>query len=146
MAYLLGDQRFKIRILIENHIGEDGHHDEMREVIAAALIKTRYVQYDFQVIFQGPGENVDRLRVPERRLLVTPAVEIKLNERQKRIIQQVLVAGSVTRRWCVAQFKIANDTAGRDLKGLTEMGLLDTEGKGRAVSYVLPIPAKSTDN
>jgi len=100
----------------------------------------------FQVIFQGPGDNIERLRVPEKRLLVTPAVEAKLNERQKRIIQQVLVAGSVTRRWCVAQFKIANDTAGRDLKGLTEMGLLDTEGKGRAVSYVLPIPAKSTDN
>jgi len=76
----------------------------------------------------------------------TPAMVAKLNERQKRTMQQVLVAGSVTRRWCVAQFKIANDTAGLDLKGLTEVGLLDTEGKGRAVSYVLPIPAKSTDN
>ncbi len=97
----------------------------------------------FQVIFQGPGENIERLRIPEKRLLVTPSVEAKLNERQKRIIQQVLMAGSVTRRWCVAQFKVANDTAGRDLKGLTDMGLLDAEGKGRAVSYVLP---KSTDN
>ena len=97
----------------------------------------------FQVIFQGPGENIERLRVPEKQLLVTPSVEAKLNERQKRIIQQVLMAGSVTRRWCVAQFNVANDTAGRDLKGLTDMGLLDAEGKGRAVSYVLP---KSTDN
>lgn len=97
----------------------------------------------FQVIFQGPGENIERLRVPEKRLLVTPSVEAKLNERQKRIIQQVLVAGSVTRRWCVAQFNVANDTAGRDLRGLTDMHLLDAEGKGRAVSYVLP---KSTDN
>ena len=100
----------------------------------------------FQVVFQGPGENIERLRVPEKRLVVTPSVEVQLNERQKRIIQQVLEAGSVTRRWCVAQFSVANDTAGRDLKGLAEMGLLDAEGKGRAVRYVLPDPTKSTDN
>jgi predicted HTH transcriptional regulator len=100
----------------------------------------------FQITFPGPYDNVERLRVPEKQRLVTRAVEAQLNERQKRIIQHVLVAGSVTRRWCVTQFKIANDTAGRDLRGLTDMGLLDTEGKGRAVSYVLPIPTKSTDN
>jgi hypothetical protein len=73
-------------------------HARLTLVIAAALIKTRYVQYDFQVIFQGWGENVERLRVPERRFRVTPAAGGQLNERQKRIIQQVLVAGSVTRR------------------------------------------------
>ena len=38
----------------------------------------------FQVTFSGPGENIERLRVPEKRLLVTPAVEAQLNERQKR--------------------------------------------------------------
>ena len=100
----------------------------------------------FQVTFPGPGENLDRIRVPVTRLIVTPAVEAKLNERQKRIIQQVLVSGSVTRRWCVTQFSVANDTAGRDLKGLADMGLLCAEGKGRAVSYVLPDSTKSTDN
>jgi len=100
----------------------------------------------FQVTFPGPGNDIERLRVPENRLLVTPSIEAKLNERQKRIIQQVLVAGSVTRRWCVEQFSVANDTAGRDLKGLADMGILSTEGKGRAVNYLLPDPTKSTDN
>ena len=100
----------------------------------------------FQVTFPGPGDNLDRIRVPVTRLIVTPAVEAKLNERQKRIIQQVLVSGSVTRRWCVTRFSVANDTAGRDLKGLADMGLLCAEGKGRAVSYVLPDPTKLTDN
>ena len=37
---------------------------------------------------------------------------------------------------------LANDTAGRDLKGLTELGLLELIGKGRAVRYVV----KTTDN
>ncbi len=100
----------------------------------------------FQITFPGPGDNIERLRVPEKRIMVTPAVEAQLSERQKQIIRQVLTAGSVTRRWCVSQFNVANDTAGRDLKGLVDLGLLIAEGKGRSVSYVLSAPEKSTDN
>ena len=40
------------------------------------------------------------------------------------------------------EFGVARDTAGRDLKGLTVLGLLELAGKGRAVHYVL----KSTDD
>jgi hypothetical protein len=29
----------------------------------------------FQVTFPGPGDNIERLQMPEKRLLVTPAVE-----------------------------------------------------------------------
>jgi predicted HTH transcriptional regulator len=100
----------------------------------------------FQVTFPGPGDNIERLRVPEKRLLVTPAVEARLNERQKQIVQHVLEAGSVTRRWCVAKFRIANDTAGRDLKALKDLGLLMIEGKARALRYVLRTTPESTDN
>ena len=91
----------------------------------------------FQVTFPGPGEDLERITVPAARLTVTPAVEAQLNERQKRILQRVLEAGSVTRRWCVEEFEVANDTAGRDLRALTELGLLATEGKARALRYVL---------
>jgi predicted HTH transcriptional regulator len=100
----------------------------------------------FQVTFPGPGDNIERLRVPEKRLLVTPAVEARLNDRQKQIVQHVLEAGSVTRRWCVAKFRIANDTAGRDLKALKDLGLLMIEGKARALRYVLRTTPESTDN
>ena len=101
----------------------------------------------FQVTFPGPGENLDRLRVPETRLTVTPAIEAQLNERQKRIIQQILQTGAVTRRWCVKEFSVVNDTAGRDLKQLTDLGLIFTQGRGRSVSYILRTTgAESTDN
>jgi predicted HTH transcriptional regulator len=101
----------------------------------------------FQIIFPGPGDDIDRLRVPETTALITPALEAQLNERQKKIIAQVYKEGFVTRGWCVAKFKVANDTAGRDLKRLTELGVLVVQGKGRAVRYVLGNPAgKSTEN
>jgi len=98
-----------------------------------------------QVTFVGPGEDVERLRVPEQQLRVTPAIEAQLNDRQRQILAHVLEEGSVTRRWCVSTFGVANDTAGRDLKSLVELGLLRLKGKGRAAHYVVP-PAESTDN
>jgi len=85
----------------------------------------------FSVTFPGPGEDLERIAVPESRLVVTPAIEAQLSERQKRILQHVLDTGSVTRRWCVAEFDVVNDTAGRDLKSLTELGLLAAEGRAR---------------
>jgi predicted HTH transcriptional regulator len=91
----------------------------------------------FVVTLPGPAGNYDRIRTPENAGgLVTPAVEAQLNERQKRIMAQVLATGAVTRGWCVSEFDVANDTAGRDLKTLTELGLLEVQGKGRAVRYV----------
>jgi ATP-dependent DNA helicase RecG len=99
----------------------------------------------FQVTFPGPGQDIDRLRVPEGRLVVTSAVEAQLNERQRRILAHALESGSVTRRWCVAECQVANDTAGRDLKALADLGLLVIEGRGRAVRYV-PRIQDSTEN
>ena len=101
----------------------------------------------FQITFPGPGDDIDRIRVPKTTVLITPALEAQLNERQKKIIAQVYKEGFVTRGWCVAKFKVANDTAGRDLKRLTELGILVAQGKGRAVRYVLGNPGgESTEN
>ena len=93
----------------------------------------------FQISFPGPGDNIERLRVPETQMLVTPSIEAQLNGRQKKILEHVIKHGSVTRRWCVAEFNVANDTAGRDLKALVDSGLLVSAGKARAVQYTLKI-------
>jgi predicted HTH transcriptional regulator len=90
----------------------------------------------FQVIFLGPGHNIERLRVPEKRLLVTPAVESKLNERQKEILAFVLTEGAVTNRWCRARFSVVYNTAYRDLQGLVDLGLIEPVGSGRSAKYI----------
>ena len=89
----------------------------------------------FQVTFPGPGENLDRIRVPETRLAVTPAMEARLNERQRKIMAQVAQAGHVTSRWCVRNLNVVKDTAHRDLVELVELGLLVRTGRGRNVAY-----------
>ena len=91
----------------------------------------------FQIILPGPGANMERIRIPEANMTVTPAVEAQLTERQKEIIKYVLGAGSVTRRWCKKVFGVSTDTARIDLKSLVEKGLLVPSGKGRSAAYVL---------
>jgi predicted HTH transcriptional regulator len=91
----------------------------------------------FQVTFPGPGDNIERLRVPKERLLVTPAVEAQLNERQKKIMVHVVNVGSVTTGWCIESFRIVRDTAHRDLVDLVNRGILVRQGSGRGVVYVL---------
>ncbi len=97
----------------------------------------------FVVTLPGPAGDYDRLMVPANAAgPITPAMEAQLNQRQKRIMEHVLSTGTVNRGWCVAEFGIANDTAGRDLKALTKIGLIVIQGKGRAARYVL----KTTDD
>lgn len=91
----------------------------------------------FQITFPGPGDNIERLRVPEKRLLVTRAVEAQLNERQKKAMREVLESGYVSSGWLVKKLGVTYDTANRDLKGLAELKLLIRQGQGRAAKYVL---------
>ncbi len=94
----------------------------------------------FQITFPGPGENIERLRVPETRLVVTRAVEAQLNERQKKALVEVLKSGFVSSGWLVKELGVTYDTANRDLKGLAELNLLMRQGLGRAARYVLREP------
>ncbi|WP_410509961.1 helix-turn-helix domain-containing protein [Methanosarcina hadiensis] len=91
----------------------------------------------FQVIFPGPGENLDCILVPEARLSVTLAIEAQLNERQKEIINYVLENGGVSSGWCRERFNVAYQTVYRDLNGLKDLGILKQEGSGRSTRYVM---------
>jgi ATP-dependent DNA helicase RecG len=91
----------------------------------------------FQVTFPGPGEDIERLRVTGEQLRVTPAVEARLNERQKEMTSLLVQGEALTSRFCEDRFRITRDTAVRDFRLLVELGLAKREGKGRSVKYVL---------
>lgn len=91
----------------------------------------------FQVTFPGPGDNIDRLHVPETKLLITPALEVKLNERQKEIVKHTVETGSVNTGWCIENMGVARDTAHRDLLGLVKWDILVRQGSGRGTFYVM---------
>jgi predicted HTH transcriptional regulator len=91
----------------------------------------------FQITFPGPGEDVERLRVPERRLLVTPAVEAQLNERQRKMLLLLVQGDELTSRKCEELFSVTRETANQDFVRLLKMGLLRKVGRGRSTHYVL---------
>lgn len=91
----------------------------------------------FQITFPGPGDNIERIRVPQGQLRVTPAVEAQLNERQKRMVSFLVEGQALTSRRCEAEFGVTRDTANRDFERLMNLGFAKQEGKGRSTRYVL---------
>ena len=90
----------------------------------------------FVVTFPGPDGNYDRLKMPEGVAGLIPAsVEAQLNERQRKIVTQVLKKGSVTSGWCRKQFGITYDTANRDLLALMKLGILERKSSGPGTRY-----------
>ena len=90
--------------------------------------------------FPGPDGNYDRLRTPtDTDRAISPAVEARLNRRQKKIMVQAQTKGAVTSGWCRKTFDVTYDTALRDLSTLVEMGLLARVGSGRTTRYELKV-------
>lgn len=94
----------------------------------------------FQVIFHGPEDNIDRIRIPEARLRVTPAIEKQLNKRQRNALKEVFESGYISSGWLLQHEDVTYDTANRDLMGLADLNILVRRGKGRATKYVLAEP------
>ena len=100
----------------------------------------------FQVTFPGPGENIERLRVPEKRLLVTPAVEAQLNDRQRKMVRWLAEGKELTSRQCAAEFSVTRPITASDFGKLVEMGLAEKVGAGRSIRYRLKGMSESLSN
>lgn len=91
----------------------------------------------FQITFSGPGENIERLRMPEQSLLVTQAVEAQLNERQRKIMALLAEGRELTSRQCEADFGVTRPVTAKDFRKLIDMGLAEKLGAGRSTRYRL---------
>jgi ATP-dependent DNA helicase RecG len=69
--------------------------------------------------------------------LVTPAIEARLNERQKRMVALLVAGEKLTSRRCEQEFGVTRDTAATDFSLLMELGLAIRQGRGRSTSYLL---------
>jgi predicted HTH transcriptional regulator len=91
----------------------------------------------FVVRLKGPGDDLDRIQLPEQISTVVPAnVEDRLTKRQKEIAEWLAAGDAVTNRECQDRFGISKVTATKDLTSLVEMGVAERTGQGRSVRYV----------
>ena len=92
----------------------------------------------FVVTLPGPSGNYDRLRPPTAAPgFITPAMEARLNERQKEMVKLLVGGEELTSRRCEDEFGITRDTAARDFALLVQLGIAEKLGKGRSVRYRL---------
>ena len=89
----------------------------------------------FQVVFPGPGDDIERLKIPDDRLRVTPAIEAELNERQRRMLKWLVEGRELTSRQCEVEFEISRTVTAGDFRKLVELGLAERIGAGRSTRY-----------
>lgn len=90
----------------------------------------------FSVTFPGPGEDMERITVPESRLVVTPAIEAQLTERQKKMAAALASGEELTSRRCQQEFEVTRETVSKDFAVLVDLGLAVKQGEGRSTRYV----------
>jgi predicted HTH transcriptional regulator len=92
----------------------------------------------FIVTLAGPNGNYDRLKVPEGATgLISPAVEARLNERQKDMVGRMARGEELTSRACQRRYKVSAQALNRDFQKLVSLDLAKVVGSGRSVRYVL---------
>jgi len=91
----------------------------------------------FQVTFPGPAENLDRLRLPETQLRVTPAIEARLNTRQKDMVKRLVSGEELTSRKCQEIYNLSPQAVFKDFNELISLGIARKIGLGRSTRYVL---------
>jgi predicted HTH transcriptional regulator len=89
----------------------------------------------FQVTFPGPGENIERIRVPETRLSVTPAVEAQLSERQADMARRLVSGEDLTSRKCRELYGLSPQALYKDFRKLIDLGIACEVGSGRSTRY-----------
>ncbi len=90
----------------------------------------------FQVVLPGPGENIERIRVPESNLQVTPALEAQLSERQKDMVRQLVAGEELTSRKCQELYGLSAQAVFKDFRELVRLGIARKIGSGRSTRYV----------
>ncbi|MBX3416186.1 MAG: DUF4062 domain-containing protein [Pirellulaceae bacterium] len=91
----------------------------------------------FEVTFFGPGDDLERLKVPANasRVLIEPAVEAQLNERQREMVAMLAQGEKLTNRICEDRFGVSKVTLASDFNLLVELEIAVKQGGGRSTSY-----------
>ncbi len=92
----------------------------------------------FVVTLSGPDGNYDRIRTPNtNQMSVSPALESRLTDRQRRMMMVLVQGDTLTSKICQERFNVSAPMIAADFQKLMEEGLIERIGAGRATRYVL---------
>jgi len=99
--------------------------------------EVRLVEGEVAVTLPGQGDNIDRIRIPaDAPGLITPVVEARLNDRQRKMATMLVQGEKLTSRQCEQKFGVSRDTTSKDFKLLMDVSIAESHGQGRSRYYV----------
>jgi Fic family protein len=114
------------------------YYSTLQSVDQKTLDLTAWLEYFVEgvnVSIETVKERVTRLS--SERLRKGERGQIALTERQMRIVEFVNQRGRITNRDVREMFKLSDEGALKEIKKLVNLGVVKSQGKGRALHYVL---------
>ena len=92
----------------------------------------------FRVNLKGPGDDLDRLRIPAGTSSgIPPAVEEQLSDRQRDILTRLAEGQQINSAQCMSLYGISRQAINADFSKLLGFALIQRVGAGRSTHYVL---------
>jgi hypothetical protein len=114
------------------------YYKALQSVKPDILDLTNWLEYFVEGVNISIGAVKERiLRLSSRKLQKAKGKQIALAERQMRIIEFINQNGKITNRDVREMFKLSNRAALDEINKLIELQVLKSQGKGRALHYIM---------
>jgi len=125
---------------LDNYYDSDrpAYYKALQSVKPDTLDLTNWLEYFTEGVNISTEAVKERiLRLSSKRLRKAKGKQIALTERQMRIIEFINQNGKITNRDVRKMFKLSDEGALKEIKKLVTFEIIKSEGKGRALHYIL---------
>jgi len=114
------------------------YYKALQSVKPDTLDLTNWLEYFTEGVNISTEAVKERIvRLSSKRLRKAKGKQIALTERQMRIIEFINQNGKITNRDVREMFKLSDEGALKEIKKLINLEIIKSEGKGRALHYIL---------
>jgi Fic family protein len=114
------------------------YYKALQSVKPDTLDLTNWLEYFTEGVNISTEAVKERIaRLSSKRLRKAKGKQIALTERQMRIIEFINQNGQITNRDVRERFKLSDEGALKEIKKLINLEIIKSEGKGRALHYIL---------
>jgi len=114
------------------------YYKTLQSVKPDTLDLTNWLEYFTEGVNVSTEAVKERIvRLSSKRLRKAKGRQISLTERQMRIIEFINQNGKITNRDIRDMFKLSDEGALKEIKKLINLEIIKSEGKGRALHYIL---------
>ena len=114
------------------------YYKALRSVNRKNLDITKWLEYFIEGVYVSINAVKERvIKLSSKRLRRTEKGQIALTERQMKIVEFINQEGQIKNKDVREMFKLSDEGALKEIKKLIKIGVIKSQGKGRALHYIL---------